>query len=357
MDIGSIKQLSIWGDIYLGNTVGDYLLAGGILIGLSVVFGVFKFIVLKKLAKQAQKTHTDVDDILIEIVQKVKPPFYLFVSGYIALRILEIKDLIVQAINAILLLWATYLVIQMVRVFINRVVRKQISEEDGSAQAAVQLLSALVTFVLWVLGLLLVLQNLGINVTSLVAGLGIAGLAIAFALQNILEDLFSAFSILFDKPFVVGDFIDMGDGVSGVVEKIGIKTTHLRSLKGEQVIVANSKITSSTIQNFKRMEERRGVFTVGVTYETPLEHLKDIPRMIEEIIKTEQTTRFYHSHLKEFGDSAYIFETIYYVCGGDYDVFLKTHNDISLKIVEKFAEVGVDMAYPTRMIYTAPSGV
>ena len=166
--------------------------------------------------------------------------------------------------------------------------------------------------IIWAVALLIALENLGVDVTGLVAGLGIGGIAVALAAQNILGDLFSAFSIFVDRPFVIGDFIRVGDQM-GTVENIGMKTTRLRSLTGEQLIFGNSDLVSSRIQNFGRLDERRANFTVGVTYDTPKDVVEKIPTMIREAVEAQEQVRFDRSHFKEFGDSALIFETIYFL--------------------------------------------
>lgn len=336
--------------IYWGNTLGEYVIALVVFFGILIVLGIFKKVILARLRVLARKSSTDIDDVLIAIVSEIHPPFYSFISFYIALQLIIVTGLIKTIITTILYIWATYLIIRMVRIFINRIIRKRLGEDDGNAQAAIQLLTAVFTFVLWILGILLLLQNLGINVTSLIAGLGIGGIAVALALQNVLSDLFSSFSILFDKPFTVGDYIDTGS-VSGTVEKIGIKTTRLRASSGEQVIVSNAELTSTSIQNYKRMEERRMVFTIGVTYETPSNVLREIPHIVKQCIESEDGTLFKSTHFKEFGDSAYIYETIYYVTSPDYYEYLSIHDSIGMKIIDAFAGKNIDMAYPTQRVY------
>ena len=194
------------------------------------------------------------------------------------------------------------------------------------------------------------LSNLGINVTSLVAGLGVGGIAIAFALQNILNDLFSSFAIYFDKPFVVGDFIKIGEH-AGTVEKVGIKTTRIRSTTGEELIISNRELTSARVQNFKRLNERRSIFTIGVVYETTAEKLRRIPSIIQTIIESQSLNRFDRVHFKTFGDFSLNFEVSYYVQTTDYKKFMDTQEIVNLKIVEAFEKEGISMAYPTQTIY------
>lgn len=339
----------------LGNTLAEYLVALVIFaIGL-VVLGTFKVFVLRRLAILAEKSQTDIDDTLIEIVKQVNPPFYGFIAFYIAFRTLTLPTMLTSIVTAIVLLWITHLVIKAVNIFVNRVIKARLGEDDGSAQAAVQLLSAVLTVVLWALGILLMLQNVGFNVTSLIAGLGIGGVAIAFALQSILGDLFSSFSIVFDKPFAVGDFIVVGDTV-GTVEKIGIKTSRIRALSGEEIVLSNTDLTSSRIQNYKRMEQRRVVFGFGVTYETPVEKLKMIPQMVMASVERQEGTHFDRAHFTEFGDSAYVYEAVYYVHTGDYAVYARTHETICLDLITRLEKEGIEMAYPTQTLYVTHTG-
>ena len=249
--------------------------------------------------------------------------------------------------------WVILQVIIATQILIDYVVRKKMGEEeDVAAENAINILGKLSKWILWSVGLLLILSNLGINVTSLIAGLGIGGIAIALALQNTLSELFSSFSIYFDKPFIPGDFIVVGDK-KGTVEKIGIKTTRLKALQGEELVISNKELTSAQIQNFKKMKDRRISFSFGITYETPVDKIKKIPGMVQEIIEGENGTRFDRAHFSRFDDSALNFDVVYYVQTGDYTKYMDTQQNINIKIMEAFEEMGIAMAYPTQTIYIA----
>jgi small-conductance mechanosensitive channel len=202
----------------------------------------------------------------------------------------------------------------------------------------------------WVVVLLLGLDNLGIDVTALVAGLGVTGIAVALAVQNILGDLFASLSIVLDKPFVIGDFLAVGD-MMGSVEYVGLKTTRLRSLSGEQLVFSNSDLLGSRIRNFGRMAERRALFTIGVTYQTPREKLERIPQMIREAVEAQPQTRFDRSHFARYGDSAITFETVYYVTVPEYPVYMDIQQAINLRIHEAFEREGIEFAYPTQTVF------
>lgn len=206
--------------------------------------------------------------------------------------------------------------------------------------------------VVWLLGSIFFLGNLGFDISAVVAGLGVSGIAVAIAAQGILGDLFNYFVILFDKPFELGDFIIFDDKM-GSVEKIGIKTTRIRAISGEQLVVANSALTGSKIHNYKRMERRRVVFKVGITYETDRRLLGEIPEMIREIIQGQEHAAFDRSHFASFGDYALIFETVYYVETADYLTYMNIQQGINLALAERFAEKGIEFAYPTQVLHLA----
>jgi len=203
--------------------------------------------------------------------------------------------------------------------------------------------------VIWSLVVLLALDNAGIDVTALVAGLGVGGVAVALAVQNILGDLFASLSIVFDKPFAVGDFLII-DSYMGSVEYVGLKTTRLRSLSGEQRVFSNSDLLGSRIRNYGRMYERRVSFDIGVTYQTPRDKLRMIPEILREAIESQKQTRFDRSHFKAYGDSSLLFETVYYVGVPDYNIYMDIQQAVNLRVHERFEEEGVEFAYPTRTL-------
>ncbi len=223
---------------------------------------------------------------------------------------------------------------------------------EGRRSAGILWFSYLIQVVIWSTAFLLIISNLGYDVTALIAGLGIGGIAIGLALQNILGDLFASLSIVLDKPFEVGDFIIVGD-LLGTVEKVGIKTTRVRSLSGEQLVFPNNDLTSSRIRNFKRMYERRVVFGFGVLYQTTPDQLEEIPKLIKSFIEARPETRFDRAHFKGFGESSYDFEVVYYVLGPDYTLYMDLQQSINLALVRAFAERGIEFAYPTRTLYVS----
>jgi len=335
---------------FLGNTVGSYVAALAVFILALIVFKVIYAIILKRLAKAAEQTRTDIDDALVRVFASIKPPFYYFLAFYFGIRMIVINEFMLKVIGAVLVIWVTYLVINGVQVAIEFTARKITKERDVDSKPTVHLLSIITKITLWTLGFLLLLSNLGIDITSLIAGLGIGGVAVALALQNILTDLFSSFAIYFDKPFKIGDFIIVGDKM-GVVKKIGIKTTRVQALQGEELIFSNRELTSVTIQNFKKMQSRRIQFNFGVLYETPAEKVKQIPETVKKIAESIKGVRFDRCHFKEFGASSLNFEVVYYIDSSDYNVYMDTQQEINLKIMGDFASRGIGFAYPTTTVY------
>jgi small-conductance mechanosensitive channel len=223
-------------------------------------------------------------------------------------------------------------------------------EQDASSATTAAVLSFLARLALWTVALLLALDNLGVDVTALVAGLGVGGIAVALALQNVLGDIFAAFSIMLDKPFRIGDFIVV-DELLGTVEHIGLKTTRVRSLSGEQLVFSNADLLNSRIRNFKRMQERRVVFGFGVTYDTPADQLERIPAIVQRIVESRPLTRFDRAHFKSFGPSSLDFEVVYYVLTPDYNTRMDIQHAINLELCRQFGQLAIAFAYPTQTLY------
>jgi len=329
--------------------------AGSIVLYLALTL---MFRVLKTRTKSlSEKTSTVADDLVAAVLKSTKQYFLIVSAIWGGGRFLD-RGGFDSSFDLILLLAATL----QVALWANSAVSAYIShytetkrEENPGSVSAVQGLSFLVRLIIWSVAVLMIIDNLGYDVTALVAGLGIGGVAIALAVQNILGDLFASLSLVLDKPFVVGDFIIVGD-LLGVVEKIGIKTTRVKSLSGEQLIFANSDLLSSRIRNYKRMQERRVPFTFGVLYQTTPDQLEQIPPMVKEIIEGVDNTRFDRAHFKGFGASSYDFEVVYYIGTPDYNEYMDVQQKINLAICRGFAEMGVEFAYPTRTVYLHQEG-
>lgn len=228
----------------------------------------------------------------------------------------------------------------------------QTERTDAGFKTTVIAIAFIARLMLIAVLILVALDTFGINITTLITGLGIGGIAVALAVQSILGDLIASLSIMFDKPFALGDFIIVGDFL-GSVEHIGLKTTRIRSLSGEQLIFSNSDLLSSRIRNYGRMRERRVVFTVGITYDTPPDILRQAPGIIQDIIKNMDKTRFDRSHFFTFADSSLNIETVYYVLDADYNIYMDIQQQINFEIFERFQAAGMSFAFPSRTVYLA----
>jgi small-conductance mechanosensitive channel len=221
---------------------------------------------------------------------------------------------------------------------------------DAASVTTLSALGFVGRLAIWTAAVLVAVSNLGINVSAMITGLGIGGVAVALAAQNILGDLFASASIVLDKPFVLGDFIVVGTE-TGTVEYIGLKTTRLRSLSGEQLVFSNTDLLKSRIHNYKRMAERRISFTVNVDYDTPHEKVARIPTIFREAVEAQSPIRFDRAHFARYGDSALVFEVVYYVLSANYGVYMDVQQAVNLEILRRFAEEKIDFAYPARTTY------
>ncbi|NBD73632.1 mechanosensitive ion channel [Patescibacteria group bacterium] len=341
------------GQTFLGNTLSEYVFALGLFLVALALLKLVQMVVLAQLDRIAKHTTTDLDDTFVKMVKSFNPPFYTFLAFWIGLQPLAISGIGENLVNAVLIIWIVYQVVIAVGIFIEDVLfRKLAKDADPTTESAMRLIARLAKGALWGFGLILLLSNLGVDVTSLVAGVGIGGVAIAFALQGILSDLFASFSIYFDKPFLVGDFIIVGSDL-GVVEHIGVKSTRIRALSGEELVISNQELTTARVHNYRDMPERRITFTFGILYETPAEKVKAVPGWVEAIIGGLEETRFDRAHFAKFGESSLDFEVVYYVLTDDYNRYMDLQQEINQQILEKLQAEGVGFAYPTRTLTLA----
>lgn len=334
---------------FYDNTAQQWLTALAILLGGALLFPVIHAVLVRRAARLAERLESDWDDALVEAFRRTRYWFLLALAFYLASLVLtlpvKVRAILEAAIILTLLAQAAIWGNTAINVGLERYSKRQ-REKDPAAVTTVSALSFIGKLALFVVLVLLALDNVGVEVTALIAGLGIGGIAVALAAQNILGDLFASLSIVLDKPFVLGDFIVVGD-MMGNVEKIGLKTTRLRSLSGEQLVVSNNDLLQSRIRNFKRMAERRAVFTVRVAYDTPRDKLAAIPQMIRETIEAQPGLRFDRAHFKEFGVYALIYEAVYYVTSPDFNLYMDRQQAINLALYDRFAAQGVPFAQPT----------
>ncbi len=335
------------------NTGRDYLTALVLSLAGIAFLKLFKGVVLMKVKKAAAVTRTEVDDILVKILHDIHWPLYFVISAYIAMRTLALPAAVSKVFHYALIIGIIYYATRVVQDIVDFTAEKLIRrrEKNGGAQEASVIRSfvRIAKWLLWLVAILLVVSNLGFNVTTLVAGLGIGGLAIAFAFQKILEDIFSSISIYFDKPFEIGDFIIVGEHM-GVVKNVGIKSTRIQALQGEEIVISNRELTSTRIQNFKKMMKRRVAFKFGVVYGTSNAKLKRALEIVRDVVKKAKLAELDRVHFKEFGNFSLDFEVVYYLGSREYNDYMDTQQEINLGIKELFEREKIEFAYPTQTI-------
>lgn len=334
------------------NRILDYLICLIIfLVGVFIIY-LFQKWVLARLRSWAKKTATTIDDFLIGVFRSLAIPLLYFGAFYISIRNLTLNQLLSNIVNILGITLLTIFGIRFIVAIINYGLQTfwLRKEKDETRQRSLRGILKIIKVVIWGLGIVFLLDNLGLKVSAVIAGLGIGGVAVALAAQTILGDLFSYFAIFFDRPFEVGDFIIIGDFL-GTIEHIGIKTTRIRSLGGEQIVFSNSDLTNSRVRNYKRMDRRRVVFKVGVTYQTTLQQVKEIPKIIRRIIENINDAVFDRTHFFAFGDFSLIFEVVYYVLSSDYNRYMDIQQEINFAIKEEFEKRDIEFAYPTQTLY------
>jgi len=338
--------------VYYNNTVLEYLVATGLFVLLILALRLFRRIVMWRLKKWSEKTKTTLDDFIIKVIERAVFPLLNFGAFYLSVTTLNLSDKIHNLLHGISAVVITYFVLRFVISVIKYAIESKMMKEDDTDAKLRQIkgIMVIIKIVVWILGMIFLLDNFGYDVTAFVTGLGIGGIAVALAAQNILGDLFNYLVIFFDKPFEVGDFIIVDDK-RGTVEAIGIKTSRIRSLTGEELVFANSDLSNSRIHNYKRMARRRVLFTLGVTYQTSLENMRIIPEIIKNIITSQKETEFDRAHFSKYGDFSLDIEIVYYVLSTEYNKYMDIQQSINLKIFEEFAGRGIEFAYPTQTLF------
>jgi len=334
------------------NRVADYLVFTAILIGGFLIITTLKRMILWRLRRWAETTVTKVDDFLIDIFRKMLVPLAYYGVFFLAAKNLNLNPFPERVIEVAGIFLIAFLVAQFLVASAKFGIRSysETTEKGSARERALKGFMSLIRIVVWGLATVFFLDNLGFRINSVIAGLGIGGIAIALAAQNVLGDLFAYFIIMFDRPFEIGDFIVVGDSM-GVIDRFGVKTTRISSLGGEQIIISNKDLTDSRVRNYRRMEKRRVVFRLGVTYQTPLDKLKEIPGIIAGIIRGIEETAFDRAHFFSYGDSSLVFEVVYYVTGSDYTKYMNIQEQINFRIHEEFEKRKIEFAYPTQTLY------
>jgi small-conductance mechanosensitive channel len=336
---------------YLNNDLESWAIAIAVLLGATLAMHWLRRFALHRMQALSERTETLADDLVARMLRKTYLLILLTLSAYLASLALELTDkqrLVVSrvAIAALILqlaIWGDTLL---------RAWRDHYRTNDGPRKASRTIVCFMTRLVLWVVAFLMVLDNFGFNITALVASLGVGGIAVALAVQNILGDLFASLSIMLDKPFEIGDFIIVGD-VLGSVEHIGLKTTRLRGLGGEQVIFSNGDLLKSRIHNHKRMETRRVAFILRVAYGVSDAQLARVPALIREVVEAEPMAAFERAHFFNYGEWSLNFEVVYHFQSPDYILHMDTQQAILLEIYRRFEREGIQFAHPLSIVRLA----
>jgi len=338
---------------YYGNTLFTWFIAAAVAVGVWFVLLTLRRVGRVRAERLAERVHSPIARLVSRLFAGTRGLFLIVLGMYAGSRLLEFPERVGDAVHAAMILVALLQVAFWGDVLVRHLISHSIesrSEDNTTSVATTSILGFIGRVAVWSLALLLALDNLGFNISALLAGLGIGGVAVALAAQNILGDLFASISIALDKPFAVGDFVAVGD-LAGTVEYIGIRTTRVRSLGGEQLVFSNNDMLQSRIRNFKRMTERRVVFSIGVTYQTPAQALQEIPSVIRGIIESKDHVRFDRAHFARYGDFALEFEIVYYVLSADYNEYMDIQQAINLDIYSEFERRGIEFAYPTQTVF------
>lgn len=337
---------------YFGMAVIDWLELLGITVLVTLGLVLVRHVFFGRFAALADRTDNRVDDVIAELLHSMRTWFLGVLAFYLAVEYIAADAPAIPWLKRVIFVGLIFQLGLTGNDLIRMVMKWYVDARQGEASqvTAAKALSLVARLLLWSLVLLSLLDNFGIDVTALVAGLGIGGIAIALAVQNVLADLLAYVSIVTDQPFAYGDFVVVGE-FSGNVEHIGIKTTRIRSLSGEQIVFSNNDLLNSRLRNFKRMNERRALFTVGVVYDTPHEVLQELPGILREVVESQENVRFDRSHLKMFGDFAITFEVVYFMLVPEYAALMDTQQAINLRIHRIFTERGIQFAFPTQTIH------
>jgi small-conductance mechanosensitive channel len=315
---------------------------------LFIGFILLKELVFHRLFNITLKTKNKTDDLIITLLRALNWPFYLFLSVYITSRQIAFQDSASQLLSIITWLILAFYSINVLRNFLVYLFQKATNRELSETQKT--LFRGVIQFCLWSLVIITVLQNIGIKIEGLIAGLGIGGIAIAFALQSILTELFASLSLYLDRPFEIGDFVIVGKEDMGTVEHIGLKSTRLRSLQGEELIVSNKELTEVRIQNFKRMTNRQVKFRLNLEFGLSAKVIKTIPELIKKIIEHEEMVDFESAHLISIDNSALMYEIVYNISSPDFGTYRRIHQNVLLSMIADFEKQKIHVAYPTQTI-------
>ncbi|HMN43583.1 MAG TPA: mechanosensitive ion channel family protein [Povalibacter sp.] len=338
---------------YYGNSLWQWTIAATVLVSVLLVTLLIRRVIRSRYQRLAATPQTELMELPLKVASHTGLLFLVIVSVYAACSVLSLPPKLAKLLLTLLTISAFW----QAGVWISTAITSWLSLKQQQALAHDRAAAgsfAIITFVaralIWAIVLLLTLDNLGVNITTLVAGLGIGGIAVALAVQNVLGDLLASLSITLDRPFVVGDAIAVGD-FNGTVEQIGIKSVRLRSVNGEQIVMSNADLLSSRVRNFGRMRERRVAFTVGVALDSPPAKLQKLPAALRSIVESEKSTRFDRAHFARIGPGSLDFETVYYVTTANYGTYMDIQQNINLRIIEMLDKEKLELAVPVQRVW------
>jgi len=335
------------------NTISSYLISITIFIVGFILIWFLKRIYLHRIKVWVKETETPIDDFIVNAVEKRLLPLAYFGIFYICARGLNLKPIISKGLNIVGLLFLIIVAVRFLLSIFEYSIENYLipsNSMDLTKQQSIKVIANVIKIIVWSLAVIIILDNFGVKISALMAGLGIGGVAVALASQAVLGDVFNYFTIFFDRPFTIGDFIVV-DEYSGTVEHIGVKTTRIRSIGGEQLIFSNTDLTNSRVQNYKRMEQRRALFQFGVTYDTPIEMLEEIPVVIRKIIENFEDTVFDRAHFIKYGDFSLIFEVVYCVLNSDYTRYMDVQHQINLNMMREFKTRNISFASTAQNLF------
>lgn len=350
-----IRSMEWLDDIFLGNPLRSWTMAAAAFVGVLVLLPVIRGLVIARVRRIRKEDRPPWAQLVLLLITRTRRLWIFVAALYAAEHFLVLPDRVERISTAVIVVvaWLQAAVwgVAMIEFLLRKRQARLEAEGDTRQSGSVSVLMFVARIVLFALALLLALDNLGVNITALVAGLGIGGIAIALAVQTILGDLLASLSITLDKPFVEGDWLRIDD-IEGTVEHIGVKSTRLRSVSGEQVILSNADLLRSRVRNMGRMPERRALFQLGVAYETPPALLAEVPKLVEHAVTGVAGTRFEYCALRGFGDSALQYEVVYFVPNPTTarNKFIAIGDEVNRRIHAEFAQCGIAFAYPTRKV-------
>lgn len=350
-----MRFLEVMETEFWGNNLEAYAIALFMFLAYNCAFWLFRKYFLTKLHAWSENSYAKLDNVVVKSLIRIPDFFYILLAFYLAAESLHLEPTFNKFLNLIFATFAIFQIISALQGTIHYVLENSIQshKRDKTDYTLIYGAKILINMTLWSIAMLLVLSNWGVNVNSLIASLGIGGIAVALAVQNILGDIFSAFSIYIDKPFRVGDSITIGEH-TGTVKKIGLKSTRIQAVQGEEIVIPNKELTGSRVQNFKKMKERRISWIINVSHETPADQCRLIPDIIKDIFKSFENIRVDYIVLKEIGISSLVYETIFFYPSGDFNEYIAKQHIMNLRIKEDFEKAGINFAIPPQTVNIKP---